>query len=151
MFDNHTRFRVNPETTGKVIDGEAVIIHLGTGVYYSLNPSGSYLWELISQGWDHAAVVRALAARYGIAGDQARRDVEALAARLLEEGLITPGGQAEPQAAVPASGADSAYEPPALAVYTDMADLLALDPPVPGLMPDAWDYPDNDSPEDSST
>ena len=146
MLDDQTRFRVDPETTGKIIDGEAVIIHLGTGYYYSLNPSGSELWELISKGHGVAAMARSLSVRYGLGEDRARRDVEALLGRLLEEGLVQPDGTTEEAPPAPAAAPAPAYEPPELSVYTDMADLLALDPPVPGLAPEAWDEPEDDSP-----
>jgi len=42
-----------------------------------------------------------------------------------------PGSAAASQPAP--QGAKAAYAPPALNIYRDMQDLLALDPPMPGL------------------
>ncbi|NOZ95654.1 MAG: PqqD family protein [Acidobacteria bacterium] len=154
MFDDGTCFRISPEATGKIIDGEAVIIDLATGVYYSLNPSGSRLWELLSAGQSREAMAELLSAEFGIGRDRAEKDLDALLIRLIEEGLVAPDDEAPaaPSQVAPGPAVEHDYAPPELLVYHDMADLLALDPPVPGLMPEAWDYPEEpDPPEDTST
>lgn len=41
-----TRLRINaPSVVGEVIDGEAVILNLETGKYYSARGSGSAIWS----------------------------------------------------------------------------------------------------------
>ena len=55
---------------------------------------------------------------------------------LLQEGLVVPaeGGSLSAVEPIPGSGAGrQPFTPPALNKYTDMADLLALDPPMPVL------------------
>jgi hypothetical protein len=65
--------------------------------------------------------------------------VERFVARLLEEGLIAPanGGAPVPPPS-PAVAPGTEYSPPELHAYRDMADLLALDPPLPELDRPAW-------------
>jgi hypothetical protein len=36
--------------THEIIDGEAVIINLDTGNYYSLVETGSFIWSLVDKG-----------------------------------------------------------------------------------------------------
>lgn len=125
-------FRVNePQVTAKVMDGEAVIIHLGTGVYYSMDGVGCLVWESIAAGGDTDAIAASLADRYGIGRDVAAADIGRLVGELVAQELVV----ATDGAGGPASGLNGAapgnYEPPALKRYDDMAELLALDPPLP--------------------
>jgi hypothetical protein len=130
--------RLQPRRTdvaAKVMDGEAIIINLSNGVYYSLDKVGGVVWEQIAATRTVSEVVSAVAARYDVSPERARADIERLLGELRQEALIEPF-DGEPTAsagdtAVPASRLP--YEPPALSIYRDMGDLLALDPPTPGL------------------
>ena len=47
---SNQRFRVNtPNVTHETIDGEAVIINLDSGNYYSLVEVGSFIWGLLEK------------------------------------------------------------------------------------------------------
>lgn len=130
--------RVQPRSAdiaSKVMDGEAIIINLSNGVYYSLDKVGGFIWEQITATRSVAETVAAVSARYDVSHERARGDVERLIAELLREDVIEPldgpsvsifGAPAAPATRLP-------YEPPALNIYRDMGDLLALDPPTPGL------------------
>lgn len=127
------RFRLNePQVTAKVMDGEAVIIHLGTGVYYSMDGIGCLVWEDIASGNDAAAIIDGIASRYGVDRDLARADIGRLLGELVAQQLVVPSFEAPstaPAGAGPA--APATYTAPVLNRYDDMADLLALDPPLP--------------------
>jgi hypothetical protein len=77
-------------------------------------------------------VAAAVVDRYGIASEQASRDVNSLLAELterqllapLEEGLPAPSGNGSPAEA----SINRSYSPPELSVFTDMQELLLLDP-----------------------
>lgn len=136
------RFRIrSEEVAAKVIDGEAIIINLTSGVYYSLDPTGSEVWSLLEAGHDVDAIVGSLRRRYEVAEGTCRSDVERLVDQLLEEKLIVlaDGGSAAPL--LDGDRSERPYSPPRLDIYRDMGDLLALDPPVPGLEPIPWDDP----------
>ncbi len=128
------------QVAAKVVDGEAVIINLANGVYYSMDKAGGLIWSLIDQARSLDAIADAVAAAYDVAPTQARADVGQLAAQLVAEDLVMAAGDD-----VPAEGADPApppqklpYETPTLNVYRDMEELLALDPPMPGLQETPW-------------
>ncbi len=140
------RFQIGREVTGKVIDGEAVIIDLSTGVYYSLASVGSRTWELIEAGLTVGRMAEVISKEFGAPVETVRRDLDRLLEALQKEGLIEPGAPDE-HGTVPGAGSPGRhYSAPELMVYNDMADLLALDPPVPGLMPEPWQ---TDPPESS--
>lgn len=141
MTHTTRRFRVNEQSVAaKVIEGEAIIINLETGVYYSLDGIGGEVWSLLEGHHAVDSVIASLAARYGIPEETCGADVRALVDQLLEEKLIIPT-DATPTASPVIEGAGDGYSPPRLNVYRDMGDLLALDPPVPGLEPIPWDDP----------
>ena len=45
------RFRLNsPQAIGETVDGEAIVVNLGTGTYYSIKGDSLALWEAIAAG-----------------------------------------------------------------------------------------------------
>ena len=142
MISAETRLRINEEEiAAQIIDAEAVLINLGTGMYYTMDGTGCEVWAMIERRLTLAEMSHALAVRYAVAPAAVLNDLQRLAGELLEEGLVrlTPEtgdtGIGEPLSAL--SPAASAYAPPNLCRYTDMAEVLALDPPLPVLKDDA--------------
>ncbi len=125
------------EVAAKVIDGELIVIRLSDGTYYSTDNVGAKVWGLIEAHQDLASLVRTIARWYGAPPEQVANDVGALVRELAAERLIVVAAGAS--AAIASDGADApppdlpAYETPRLNVYRDMGNLLALDPPTPGI------------------
>jgi hypothetical protein len=137
MLDLEARVRPNTQdVAAKVLDGEAIMINLTLGTYYSLDRVGTVVWELIERGHSLKRIVEALTSRFDVSPETAEADLQRLVGEMLEEGIVLRVDEGvkrdrEP----PPSGttkAKSAYEPPELSIYRDMADLLALEPPTPG-------------------
>lgn len=131
------RLRPLPHTIAQVIEGEAIVINLTSGVYYSLEGPGAFAWELLAGGATPAAAAEAVARRYDVDAETARGDVERLGAQLLDEGLCEhANGDGQASVVVPGDGDGNGrlpYGKLELHAYRDMAALLALDPPMPGL------------------
>lgn len=129
------------EVAAKVIDGEAILLHLNTGLYYSLAGTACHIWEMLAAGLSADQVSARLRAGHPDAAAQAEGDVARLVEQLEQERLIVP---AEGPGAGPTEVLDvtavfaSPYTTPTLDRYSDMADLLALDPPMPGLLDGPW-------------
>jgi len=84
----HTVFSRSPDVNSTVLDREAVLLNLENGVYYSLNPVGTAIWESLNGDRSLEEVLSALRERFDVPNDVARDDLEALVARLRQEGLI---------------------------------------------------------------
>ena len=127
------RYRVNtPNVVHEIIEGEAVIVNLANGLYYSVDRAGADIWALLEQGVAVDDIVASLAERYTDPRDQIEASVHEFLAHLEAENLIVPDsgeGASAPRPAPPPTGAYQArFEPPVLQKYSDMEDLLLLDP-----------------------
>lgn len=132
------------EIVAKVIDGEAIIINLASGVYYSMANAGGLIWERIVAGQSLEAVATALADTYEVASDVAQADVLSIANQLLEEHLVHVAESAAatpPSVVSPPPASKRAYQTPKLDIFRDIGHLVALDPPMPGLKDLPWKGP----------
>ena len=137
------RFQPNSaDIAAKVIDGEAIILNIANGLYFSMDQVGAVVWGHIEAGCMSGEICDAVAARYEIDAATAGNDVSALLDALLKEGLILRT-EANDTATVlsPPVASRLPYVPPELHRYDDMVDLLALDPPMPGLGDTTWRDP----------
>ncbi len=136
MLSRDARLRPNDEAViGKVLDGEAILINLASGSYYALPGAGAVIWEAIVEQCALHEIALRVGALYDVSAERAGADIEALAARLLQEGLVVPAtGEPPPRTETPTSPATPApYVTPELTAYSDMRNLLALDPPMPSI------------------
>ena len=144
MLAPESRFVVNtPGVAAKVIEGEAIIMNLSTGMYYSMDGVGALLWEWVERGHSVGEIVDGLADRYETSISQVQADVEHLLDQVIQEGLVSiaSAGSATPGMIGPPADSRLPYRSPELIRYSDMAELLALDPPMP--MPAApWTPPE---------
>jgi Coenzyme PQQ synthesis protein D (PqqD) len=128
-------FSVNrDDVAAKVIDGEVIIIRLSDGTYYSMDNVGTQVWSLLEALGSPAAVIQTIAAWFGAPIARVQNDVDALVRDLLAEGLIVPAAVTEGRRGEVGSPPELAtYESPRLNIHRDMGNLLALDPPTPGI------------------
>ena len=142
MLTLQARFRPNEkEVAAKVLDGEAIIINLSNGIYYSMDKVGGFLWAMVAEGHSLEEILAAIVARYDVSLEQARADIERLATELLQENVVLASDHTPPPREHPEPRQKVAYESPQLNIYRDMGDLLALDPPMPGLEEIPWKEP----------
>ncbi|MCC7361316.1 MAG: PqqD family protein [Anaerolineales bacterium] len=87
-MDAQTRLRHSPDATVQEVAGEAILIHLQTGVYYSLNDVGTAFWNLLDGALSIEACAQSLAAEYNAPADVVLADLLELAADLHKEGLV---------------------------------------------------------------
>ncbi len=125
---SETRFRVHPAIAHENLDGEVLAIDLAAGVYFSLKGSAAEVFSLLAAGLTAGEAVARLQSRWTAADGVLASDVAALLARALEEKLLVADAARVPadcsfeeRPAVP-------WEAPELRRYTDMQDLLTLDP-----------------------
>ena len=150
-MDNQ-RFRVNtPTVTHETIDGEAVIINLDSGNYYSLVEVGSFIWGLVEKGASASEVQNLVLQTYQGDATDVDRGVQELFAQLQQENLIVPvdgAGALDPTELLPSNNSHEklSFSPPSLQKYSDMQELLLLDP-IHDVDEAGWPKPNPDPPK----
>jgi hypothetical protein len=139
MPDTARRLRVNSgKAVYQTIDGEVVIINLDRGHYYSLTGVGAEVWGFLEAGASCAEIVDGLLVRYDAPRPELESAVGQLVDDLEEAELVAPAGPDAPDAPPrngdrpfpwdASTGERHPFEAPQLQTYTDMEDLLLLDP-----------------------
>ncbi len=116
-----------PDTASEVFDGEVVIAHYGSGLYFSISEGGTPIWLGLRAQLSVAEVVDWLVERYAAAADAIPTQVAAFVAQLCEAGLLIETAAPEQPGAVPAVTLD-AWREPGLDRFDDLQELLLLDP-----------------------
>lgn len=126
--------RINhPFVASEIIDGEAVIMNLNTGNYFSARQVGAVVWDWVEKGLSEQDILSQLKLSYH--GDAATmaQGLAAFIDQLLEHELViaaADAASAEPAAEAEANIPDELppFRAPLLEIYSDMRDLLLLDP-----------------------
>jgi hypothetical protein len=134
------RFRINkPKVILESFEDEVVMVNLESGNYFSLNRIGVEICELIESGASIQEAAEVISDAYE--GDRARieLDLAGLVDRMIGEGLLVPvaenretGGADAPcnrdAAGNMPESLGKVYVTPELVKYSDMQELLLLDP-----------------------
>jgi hypothetical protein len=125
-------FEIPQQVIHETVDGETMIVRLDSGNYYSLNSTGGQVWGLIGQGTSGSQIIAELAGRYSLDRKIAEEQIELFLDSLIKEGLILPNGVSSDASATYQSDniqqCTNSFEPPLLSKYSDMQELLILDP-----------------------
>jgi Coenzyme PQQ synthesis protein D (PqqD) len=70
------------------LDDEAAILNLNTGVYFSLNEVGAWVWQFIQTPRSVGEIEAAMLAEFEVEPEQCRSDLQALLADLDQNQLI---------------------------------------------------------------
>jgi hypothetical protein len=142
----HQTYRVmQPEVVADIIDGEAVIMNLKTGQYFSCEDTGGECWDALAAGYSVAQVVDQLASEYTADREAIESAVEEFVADLVSHMLIAPSNALPPLFVAKAPPPSRApFHPPVLNVYSDMQDLLTLDP-IHDVDAAGWPMPKNET------
>ena len=72
------------------VDGEAVLLNLESGAYYSFNRTATVLWSSIVESKSLTQAVRELAEQYGVTEEVVGEDANQLLQQLIDSGIIRP-------------------------------------------------------------
>lgn len=147
------RYQVRtPTVIHEVFDDEVVIVNLDSGDYYSLSKAGSDCWHHLLSGCSVDEIIAAVEAKYEGDPTAIRDSVISLIRDLVEETLIVPhpnaghGGASSADSDPVEAGKKIPFYPPALNRYSDMRDLLLIDP-IHDVDESGWPQTKNDSKE----
>lgn len=127
------KYQVNStKVVAETIDNEVVIVNLEKGDYYSLVKSGAQIWSKVEQNLTQAEIIQQMIAEYDDSEEKITKDVTGFIEILKKEGLVlveTIEGDNNNLATVNSNGTKKLeFDLPTLEKYTDMEELLLLDP-----------------------
>ena len=82
-----SRLRRSANATFEKVAGEAIVIHLQTGAYYSLNEVGTVFWEMLDGMKTIGDCAARIAGEYDAPADAVTSDLLEISSALLKEGL----------------------------------------------------------------
>jgi hypothetical protein len=116
-----------PQVVHETIEGEAILINLVTGTYYSLDGVGAEVWGALTTGAEEEALLAAARERYDADPVEVTSRVTELTRHLLDEGLLVESESGPTEGALFPSGR-VAFAAPVLNTYTDMQEFMLVDP-----------------------
>lgn len=122
--ETNVRYQLNsPDVIHETVDGEALVIHTPSGCYYSLEGTGEQVWNALLAGHtpDEIAASYAGDTEGGVVLDA----VKDFADQLEQEQLLVQSSTQAPRAL---PSADQPFCTPTLTKFTDMQELLLVDP-----------------------
>jgi hypothetical protein len=91
MLDLEQVVRRDERTASRILAGEAVVLTPLDGRIYNLNPTGTRLWEWLTDEITIAALADRLQGEFQVTPEQARADVAAFIEVMLNRGLVSLG------------------------------------------------------------
>jgi hypothetical protein len=84
-----TRYAIPPDVACATVDDGAVVLHMGTKRYFSLNETGAAIWRLLEDGIPLDDIATRVTEQYDVAIDAARAAVDELITALEASSLLT--------------------------------------------------------------
>lgn len=122
-------FRARASVVHEKFGDETVIVNLESGCYYSIQGAGDAIWSAVMEGVPRDDILRRIQAAYAGDRQQIIRETAAFLDQLAAEALVEAAAPAAAMAeSVTAAPGAPPFETPRLDKYTDMEEMLQLDP-----------------------
>jgi len=82
------RWRISDQAIANAVADETVILHLGNGTYYGLDPIGARLWDALTAGEPPISICESLLETYDVEPEQLANDLRALLDDLAGNDLV---------------------------------------------------------------
>jgi hypothetical protein len=87
-MESLTKLTVPSQVMSRQVGDETVILDLSRGMYFSLDPVGARIWQLLTEGQHQEFIVSTLLVEYDVTEQQLRQDVSNLVQELIARGLL---------------------------------------------------------------
>lgn len=142
--------RINPDLVHETIEGETVVVNLESGSYYSLVGVGSVIWTELEAGRTVDEIITLLTREYDASHQEIETAIREFLESLVQEEIVSFEVHAEGSSAIEPASAHSPesvsiqhkFQAPRLQKFTDMQELLLLDP-VHDADESGWPHSDN--------
>jgi hypothetical protein len=115
------------DVTYEMIEEEVIAINLKTGSYYSFGGSANVVWTLILAGWTADEIAARLALECKQQPGEILVGISELLEYVIKENLVVPSEESLRDELLSLAPVTK-YTPPTSEKYTDMQELLLVDP-----------------------
>jgi hypothetical protein len=115
-----------PHVNSEVFEDEVVVVNLLNGFYYSINKTGIDIWILIEKKLTKDQILKTFLEKYP--DNRIQEEVSEFVDELINESLVTEIKADEDNPVDILNILKSEYHKPGFEKYTDMQDILLLDP-----------------------
>jgi hypothetical protein len=123
-----TYYRQKTSVVHEQFGDETVIVNLDTGCYFSIDGAAAAIWALAVGGLSHVEILSQGDKAHTGDHERIRAETEEFLAKLVEEKLLDPTDNAPAAVQPPPAGEPKIWVSPTLQKYTDMEEMLQLDP-----------------------
>ncbi|MEN0001552.1 MAG: PqqD family protein [Pseudomonadota bacterium] len=110
-------------------DGETVCVNFATGTYFGLNLTAGAILDFFSAPHTKDEALQFITAQFGVDKAHTQDDIDSFIDSLIKEKLLLTADDDAIAETKPADIPDDAkYEPPRFEIYTDLQELIMLDP-----------------------
>ena len=81
--------RISEGAIAQEVNGETVILDLNSEQYFSLDKTGTRIWQLLQEKLNTREVYQEMRNEYEVDEEELRQDIDSLIASLVEEGLVS--------------------------------------------------------------
>lgn len=92
LLQDTTRITARPDQISSDLEGETILLHMTSGLYYGLNDVGVKIWTLIQTPQTLADLKQTLLSEYDVTPEDCDRELKELLTSLNEADLITLEG-----------------------------------------------------------
>ncbi len=85
-------FKRNERVTWRVLEGDCILLHLDSGIYYTLNDVGRFLWESFDGKKSLSEIRETILDRYDVTSEKVKGDLPELVEDLKKEDLVKWNG-----------------------------------------------------------
>jgi hypothetical protein len=117
--------QANTRVFAEEFDGETVLIDVENGLYFSLAGAAADLWRSFTPAREPETVVAAMTSSLQGADPKALQD---LMAQMQAHGLLVSAPPVDSTTLAPLVFAASHFQTPVLQVFSDLAELIVIDP-----------------------
>ena len=120
------------EVVSDIIDGEAIILNRNYGDYFSTDGVGGLIWQWIGEGQSRSQILNMLNARFSASRAEVATAVDSFLADLVAHKLVREVVEGEESATEtfmePQTNPEAEFVRPTLHVYSDIRNMVLLDP-----------------------
>lgn len=127
--DLHSQFSMNsPNIVGEKFDEEVVLVNLNSGIYYSLRENAAKIWTLLTMGYSASQIIALYQQHCSESSEAIASQIGQFIDQLIDQDLLLATRRDLIEVEEPFLQSIGLYTIPTLEIFSDMQDILLLDP-----------------------